>query len=171
MEHADIERLLSGEMRHTREERLPERPIMGPFGKGSLDIGVVDGRLAMCILRYRQALPLHPRVEHPQDEVEDTMIAQFALWPAPGHREVRQEKCGELALRELDGDRRRCRLCCRYAHHARTSCAGYCHVLEDQITSYPTRGWEHLQNSQPLKKVRVQEEQWYMVRGVPLLMV
>src|SRR6266849_3339573 len=82
------------------------------------------------------------------------MIAQFALWTPLGHGEVRQDKCNELGFRELDGNRRRCRLCCRYAHHARTSCAGYCHVLENQITSYPTRGWEHLQNSQPLNKDR-----------------
>src|SRR5882672_11529519 len=83
---------------------------------------------------------------HPKDAI----IAQFALWTPLGHGEVRQDKCNELGFRELDGNRRRCRLCCRYAHHAKTSCAGYCHVLENQITSYPTRGWEHLQNSQPL---------------------
>jgi hypothetical protein len=26
----------------------------------------------------------------------------------------------------------------------------YCRALENQSASYPTRGWEHLQNSQPL---------------------
>src|SRR5262249_43551681 len=104
--------------------------------------------LGVC--RYGQALPLHPGVEHSEDEVKDAIIAQFALGTPLGHREVRQEKCSELGFRELDGNRRRCRLCYRYAHHARTSCAGYCNVLENQIPSNPTRGWEHLQNSQPL---------------------
>jgi hypothetical protein len=39
----------------------------------------VDGRLALGVVRDGQALPLHARVEHPQNEVEDAMIAQFTL--------------------------------------------------------------------------------------------
>ena len=50
---------------------------------------VMDGCFAMGICRHGQALPLHPRIEHPQDEVKDAIIAQFALRTAPGHREVR----------------------------------------------------------------------------------
>src|SRR5262245_21517429 len=42
-------------------------------------------------LAARAGLPLHPRVEHPQDEVKDAVIAQFALWTTLGHREVRQD--------------------------------------------------------------------------------
>ena len=109
MEHADVEVLLGRQMPHTGEERLPERPIIGPFGKDFVDGRVVDGRLALGIVRYGQALPLHPCVEDPQDEVKDPVIAQFALWPPLGHREVRQDKCGELRFGELDRDRRRCR--------------------------------------------------------------
>src|SRR6266581_969784 len=105
----------------------------------------------MGIGRHGQALPLHPRVEHPQDEVKDAIIAQFALRSPLGHREVRQDKCSELRFGELDRNRRRCRLCCCYAHHARTSYEAYCRVLENQIASYPTMAWEHLQNSQPVK--------------------
>src|SRR5712691_1831945 len=140
MEHADIELLLCGEMGHTGDKRLPERSVIGPFGKGSIDGGVVDGGLAMGVFRHGQALPLHPRVKHPQDEVKETMIAQFALRTPLRHREVREDKCGELRGGELDGNRRSCRLCCRYAHHVRASFEGYCRALENQISPYPTRG-------------------------------
>ena len=60
-------------------------------------------------------------VEHPQDEVKEAMIAQFALWPPLGHGEVREEKCRELRCGELDRHRRRCRLWCHGAHHAMAS--------------------------------------------------
>ena len=53
---------------------------------------------------------LPARVEQPYDEGEDTMIAQFALWTTPGHREVRQDKCTEPRVGELDGNWRRYRL-------------------------------------------------------------
>jgi hypothetical protein len=73
-------------------------------------------------------------------QVKDAMVAQFALRPALGHREVWQDKCDELGFGELDGDRRRCKFCCHYAHHARTSCEGYCRALSNQIFPYSTRG-------------------------------
>src|SRR5262245_6942933 len=59
-------------------ERLLERPIIGPFGKRSIDIGVVNFRLARGTFRNGQALPLHPRIQHPQNEVKEAMIADFA---------------------------------------------------------------------------------------------
>ena len=68
----------------------------------------MDGRFAVGIWRHGQALPLHSGVEDPQDEIEDAIIAQFALGTALGHREVRQDKCLELGFRELDRNRRRC---------------------------------------------------------------
>jgi hypothetical protein len=142
--------LFCREMGHTGEERIPERPIIGPFREDALNGRVVNGRMAMGVLRHGQALPLHSRVEDPQDEVKDAMVAQLALRPTLGHREGREDTGGELRCGELDGDRRRCRLCCRYAHHARASCEECCRALGNQIASYPTRGWEHLQNSQPL---------------------
>src|SRR6266581_12742 len=122
MEHAEIELFLRREMPHTRHKRLPERPIIGPFDKDFVDGRIVDGRLALGVCRHGQALPLHPRVENPQDEIKDAIIAQFALWPALGHREVRQDKCGELWFGELHWNRRRYRLWCRGAHHAMASC-------------------------------------------------
>ena len=89
MEHAEIELLLNREMPHTGHKRLPERAIIRPSGKDFVDGRVVDGRVALRVVWNGQALPLHPGVEHPQDEVKDAMIAQFALWTAPGHGEVR----------------------------------------------------------------------------------
>ena len=84
MQHAEIKLLLNREMPHTGHERLPERAIIRPFGKDFVDGRVVNGRLALGVVRHGQALPLHPGVEHPQDEVKDAIIAQFALWPALG---------------------------------------------------------------------------------------
>src|SRR5262245_25733867 len=79
MEDTEVEFFLCCEMAHTGDERPLERPVIGPFGKHSVDIGVVQCRLAMGVVRYGQALPRHPRIEDPQDEVQDAMIAQFAL--------------------------------------------------------------------------------------------
>ena len=89
MEHAEIEWLLGREMPHTGHKRLPERAIIRPFGKDFVDGRIVNGRLALCIVWNGQALPLHPRIKHPQNEVEDAVIAQFALRSPLGHREVR----------------------------------------------------------------------------------
>ena len=55
------------------------------------------------VCRHGQALPLHARVEHPEDQVKDAVIAQFALWPALGHREMRQDKCAELGSESWTG--------------------------------------------------------------------
>jgi hypothetical protein len=79
MEHAEIELLLDREMPHTGHKRLPERAITRPFRKDFVDGRVVNGRLALRVVWNGQALPLHPGVEQPQDEVKDAIIAQFAL--------------------------------------------------------------------------------------------
>jgi len=67
MEHAEIEPFLGREMPHTGDKRLPERSIIHPSGKDFVHGRVVNGRLALGVLRHRQALPLHPRVEDPQN--------------------------------------------------------------------------------------------------------
>ena len=85
MEHAEIEPFLGREMPHTGDKRLPERSIIHPSGKDFVHGRVVNGRLALGVLRHRQALPLHPRVEDPQNQVKDPVIAQFALGTALGH--------------------------------------------------------------------------------------
>src|SRR6266581_4653 len=121
MEHAEIELFLCREMPHTRHKRLPERPVIGPCGKDFVDGRVMDGRFPVGIVRNGYTLPLHPRVEHPQNQIKDPVIAQFALWSPLRHREVRQDKCVELGFGELDRNRCRYRLWCRGAHRARAS--------------------------------------------------
>ena len=41
MEDTEVEALLCREMGHTGHERLPERPIIGPFGKDFVDRRIV----------------------------------------------------------------------------------------------------------------------------------
>src|SRR5438105_15298166 len=60
-------------------------------------------------------------LDKPGNSATVSVIAQFALWTALGHREVRQDKCLKLRFGELDRNRRRCRLLCWGAHHAMTS--------------------------------------------------
>ena len=122
MEYPGVEVFLCRQMPYTRHKRLPQRPIIGPFGKNFVDSRVVDGRFALGVVRDGQALPWHPRLEHPSDEIDDTVIAQFAFGSPLGHREVREDKCLELRFGELDRNRRRCRLLSRGAHHAMASC-------------------------------------------------
>jgi hypothetical protein len=93
-----------------------------PFRKGSVDGRVVDGWFTMGVLRHGQALPLHPRVEYPQDEVKEAMRAQFTLWATLGHREVWKDKCGELRGGELDGNRRRYSFLCQCTHGSMMVC-------------------------------------------------
>src|SRR5215510_303022 len=100
----------------------------------------MNRRCPIGLVRHGQALPLHPRIEHPEDEVKGPVIAQFALWTALGHREVRQDKCLELGFRELDRNRRRCRLWGCYAHQARASWEEEGCDLGKRITSETTRG-------------------------------
>jgi hypothetical protein len=47
----------------------------------------VEGRVAIDVFWYGQTSPLHPCVEHPQHEMKDALIAQFALWTPLGHGE------------------------------------------------------------------------------------
>ena len=109
-------------MPHTGDERLLERPIISPFGKGSVDGRVVDDWFALGVLRHGPALPLHPRLEDPSDEVKETMIAQFARRSTLGHREVREETCIARGCSQWHGDRRYVRIFGRGAHDVRTSC-------------------------------------------------
>ena len=76
----------------------------------------MDSSFPVACPGHRQALPLHACVEHPQDEVEDAMIAEFAPRPTPGHGKVREDECDELRLGELNGNRRRCWTFCHIAH-------------------------------------------------------
>jgi len=95
----------------TGDERMLQGAVVGPLGEDFVDRGVVNGRLAMGVCRHGQALPLHPGIEEPQDEVEDAMIAEFTLGSALRHGEVRQDKCRELGSGKLHGNWRRYGLC------------------------------------------------------------
>jgi hypothetical protein len=123
MEDTEGELRRLGEMGHTGHNRVPERPIIGPGGAGSIDGGVVEGRVAWSIGGDGQALPLHPRVEYPQKEVKETMGAQFALWSPLGHGKRRQEKCGEVVCGQWHGHWCRCELWCRQAQQGSASFA------------------------------------------------
>ena len=89
MEDTEVEFLGGREMGHTGHERVPERPIIGPFRQDFGDGRVVDGRVPIEVFRYGQTLPLHPGVEHPHDEIQDALRAQLTLWTPLGHGEVR----------------------------------------------------------------------------------
>src|SRR3989442_15113369 len=43
MQHAGVEMFLFGEMGHTGHKRLPERPIIGPFGEDAVNGRIVNG--------------------------------------------------------------------------------------------------------------------------------
>ena len=138
MERAEIEVFLGCQMGDAGDERLLKRPILGPFGEGSVHVGVVNGWLAMAISRYGSALPWHPRIEHPEDKVKDPMIAQFAFGTPLGPREVRQDKFIELWCGELDGNRRGCRVFCSCAHGLLASCAACGLYLLNQVSPNTT---------------------------------
>jgi hypothetical protein len=57
MQHAEVEFLGVCEMRHTRDEGLPERPIIGPCGKDFVDGCVVDSRLALGVAHRERNRP------------------------------------------------------------------------------------------------------------------
>ena len=65
MQDAQIELLMVSQMLHTGDEGMFERTVVRPFGKGSVDGGIVDLSLAMVVFGYRQTLPLHAGVEDP----------------------------------------------------------------------------------------------------------
>ena len=85
-------------------------------------------------LRDGQALPLHPRIQHPEDEVKEAMIADFAPRTALGPREVREDKFGELRFGELDGNRRGYSVFCSCAHGSLASCAACGLYLLNQVS-------------------------------------
>lgn len=137
MAEAEIKVFRRRKLPHTREEGLPERPIMRPCGQDFVDGGLVDGRLALGVAGDREALPLHACRQDPQEAGEDAMLPQGALEPPLGHREVREDTWGALVRRALDRQRRRCG---RGAHQARASCEDDSCVLDNPMTSETTRG-------------------------------
>src|ERR1700676_2835125 len=98
----------------------------------------MDAGPAIAIPGHWQALPLHARIEHSQDEVEDAMIAELAHRPPPGHRQVREDKCDELRLGELNGNRRRRWSFGHIAHRKRLDEKKERPPTEGQITPWNT---------------------------------
>src|SRR5262245_23271546 len=125
MQHAEVEFLLGCETGYTGRERLLERPVIRPFGKDAVDVGVVNVWLASGVFRNGQALPRHAGIKDPQDEVEKAMIAEFVRWAPFRSREMWEDKFGELGFRQLHGNWRYCRIFSRSAPHVRASCEGF----------------------------------------------
>src|SRR5438105_13409638 len=86
-----------------------------------LDGRVVDFSLPVAICGHGQRLPLHARIQDPEDEVEEAMIAEFASGSALGQGEVREDKFMEVSCGELHGNRRGCRLFGWCGHEVRAS--------------------------------------------------
>jgi len=84
---------------------------------------------------------LHTCVEYPQDKVEDAMIAEFALRSTPGRRQVRGDKCGELRLGELNGNRRRSWAFCHITHRKWVDEKPERSSPESLIVAYNTKGY------------------------------
>jgi hypothetical protein len=59
---------------------------------------------------------LHAGVEDPQDQIEEAMIAKFALGFTLGHGEVRQDILIELRFRQLHINRHGCGLFGRHGY-------------------------------------------------------
>lgn len=116
MQDAEIKVMVLRQMPHAGDERLHERVIVSPLAEHLVDCRVVDQGASIAVSGNWRAFPLHTRIEDPQDQVEDAVVAQFAFRPAQGHREVGQDKCGELRRGELHGNRRRGGAFCHIAH-------------------------------------------------------
>jgi hypothetical protein len=101
----------------------------------------MDFSLPISCPGHRRAVPLHACVEYPQDKVEDAMIAKFALRSTPGRRQVRGDKCGELRLGELNGNRRRSRAFCHIAHRKWVDEKPERSSPESLIAAYNTKGY------------------------------
>src|SRR5277367_3070587 len=101
----------------------------------------MDLSLSIGCPGHRQALPLHACVEYPQDKVEDAMIAEFALRSAPGRREVREDKCDELRLGELNGNQRRSWAFCHIAHRKWVDVKPERSSPESLTIAYNTKGY------------------------------
>ena len=102
----------------------------------------MDRSLSIGRPGHRQALPLHARLEYPQDKVEGAMIAEFAFRSAPGRREVREDKCDELRLGELNGNRRRTWAFCHIAHRKWVDVKPERSSPESLTIAYNTKGYK-----------------------------
>jgi Transposase len=75
MEHAEVEFFCCCQMGPAGYERLLQRPIIGPFRIGVVDVCVMYCRLAMGVFRDGHALPLYRRTF-------GTMTRELLAWTA-----------------------------------------------------------------------------------------
>ena len=116
-------------------------PIIRPRGENPVGRSCSELLPSRRLLPGTGTLPLHAGVEHPQDEVEDAMIAQFTFRPAAGHRKMREDKCDELRLGELDGNRRRSWAFCHIAHRKWVDVKPERSSPESLTIAYNTKGY------------------------------
>ncbi len=116
VQDVEIKLAMLRQMPHAGDERLLERAVVSPFREHLEDGRVVDQGGPVGRSGYWHALPLHTRIEDPQDQIENAMIAQFTFRPTAGHRKVREDKCDELRPGELHGNRRRGLALCHMGH-------------------------------------------------------
>ena len=102
VQDAEIKVVLLRQMPHGGDDGLIERAIIGPSGEYFVDGRVMDHGGPVTGTRHCQAFPLHTCIEHPENQIKNAVIAEFAFRPAPGHREVREDECDELRLGELN---------------------------------------------------------------------
>src|SRR5271167_1211200 len=75
MQDFEIKVVLLRQMPHAGDERLVERAIVSPFREHLIDGRVVDEGGPVARSGYWHALPLHTRIEDPQDQIENAVIA------------------------------------------------------------------------------------------------
>jgi hypothetical protein len=79
MKDAEIKLMMLCQMPHAGDERLLKRAVVSPFREHLVDGRVVDQGDPVGRPGYRHALPLHTRIEGPQNQIENAVIPQFAL--------------------------------------------------------------------------------------------
>ena len=75
MQDVEIKVVLLRQMPHAGDERLVERAVVSPFREHLVDGRVVDQGGPVARSGYWHALPLHTRIEDPQDQIENAVIA------------------------------------------------------------------------------------------------
>jgi hypothetical protein len=89
MEDAQAELVVLRQMPRSGDKGMRNRTVISPLGEDVVDGGVVDFGLALASCWHGETRPWHAGVQHRQDEVEDTLIAECALGSTQRHGEVR----------------------------------------------------------------------------------
>jgi len=84
MQDREVEVVVLLEMCDRGNEGALERTVIRPPGEELVDDRVMKLSMPLGILYDGQLLPLHTRVEHRQNVVEDPLITDLAVWSAIG---------------------------------------------------------------------------------------